>query len=155
MASLVFDIQGDKELLRRMKKRKKKLGGAFMRKANKIAAIKIDQWTQQNFRSEGREHDDSFLHWPPLSQKTIDRRRQGPGTGTPKMLQDTGRLRGGFEISANKGFGRVQNRVKYSVKHEFGHGRIPKRKMFPTVQQGEDIVFPAYREFVKRAINTK
>tara|TARA_Y100000310_G_C20643172_1_gene795099 strand:- start:1228 stop:1692 length:465 start_codon:yes stop_codon:yes gene_type:complete len=153
--AIIFDVQGDKELLRRMKRRQKKLGPSFMRKANKGAAILLDRWTQQNFRSEGGEHDEAALYWPPLSQATISRRRTGPGSGTAKILQDTGRLKSGFEITANRGFGRVENKVKYSVKHEFGHGRIPKRKMFPTIQQGEKIVFPAYREFVKRAINAK
>jgi phage gpG-like protein len=38
------------------------------------------------------EKDSSSMRWPPLSQITIEKRRKGPGSGSPKPLIDTGQL---------------------------------------------------------------
>lgn len=38
------------------------------------------------------EIDSQGMRWPPLAQITIEKRRKGPGSGSPKPLLDTGQL---------------------------------------------------------------
>ena len=152
-----FSIQpfGLRNVTSKMLERSKKLGR--MRPANKQAAQLIQSWTLRNMDADGRKHDNASLFWPQLAPSTIARRRKGRGpsgtelsTGrdfsTPKMLQDTGRLIGAFVVRADNKKGWVVNRTKYAADHEFGtrNRRPPRRKMFPSIEQGQKIVFKIY-----------
>jgi len=145
-----------------------------MQPAHKAAAIQLFGWIQKNFDAEGKLHDKSSLHWPKLKPATVAGRRKGKskakafGSGQDaggrtrnekgqfasrvKILQDTGRLKGGFDVTANPKRGRVENRVRYSVIHEGGWPakKIPQRKMYPTIKQGKKIAIPAYQKFFER-----
>lgn len=151
MAFFNLSVKGAKELMSRFKRSKKKLSDT--KGANLAAAVTIQKWVIKNIEAAGNNHKESRLKWPPLSPVTIALRRKGPrGDVSPKPLQDTGRLKGGFEVSATDKAGFVKNRVNYASIHENGKGRVPQRKMFPTVKQGEEIAKPAYEAFVRKAV---
>jgi phage gpG-like protein len=50
------------------------------------------------------EKDSSGMSWPPLAKITIEKRRKGRGSGSPKPLQDTGQLiqSGNIDQTTNK-----------------------------------------------------
>lgn len=134
---------------RRMRQRSIRMKN--MRPANLAAATEIRKWVDKNFQAQGSLHDDPRLKWKELSQSTIKARRKGKKPGN-KILQDTGRLKNSFEISANDRFGTVKNRVNYSVVHEEGTRKIPQRKIFPEIKQAEKIVRPVYDHFLNKRI---
>lgn len=122
-----------------------------MRPANLAAITEIRKWVDNNFQKEGRLHENGKLAWKPLSKFTLEKRRKGKKNGT-KILQDTGRLKNSFELSATNKQGTLLNRVNYAVKHEKGFGRIPQRKIFPEMKQAEKIVKPVYDHFLNKKI---
>lgn len=90
--------------------------------------------------------DDSFdgqrspdgTPWQELSEKTIARRRKGRGTGEPRALIDTGRLRQSITgRGSRRGFTFGTN-VIYGGVQQFGGGRsrIPARPFLPIVRSG-------------------
>lgn len=123
---------------------------------NRKAAIVLDQWTQRNFKAEGGLHENQRLKWKPLSPVTIKFRRRGGD----KPLQDTGRLKNSFVVSAVNEFGLVQSRVSYANLHEFGgfssfrgvRVKIPQRKMLPEEDQGFKLVRPVYQKYVNSIV---
>lgn len=150
MSILKFEVKGVKKTIAAFTRRSKKIDNT--RGANLAAATTIKGWTIRNINQEGRLHDEGKFRWPPLKPSTIEARRRGGGLGEPKPLQDTGRLKGGFEASATKGFGIVRNNVNYAPVHEFGTNKVPQRKMFPSKKQATDLVLPVYEKFVNKAI---
>ncbi len=144
-------IKGQKELEDKFKRGKSNLNK--LRGANLAAAVTIQKWVIKNIDAEGRLHNSSQFRWPPLSPATIAARRTGPNaTLSPKPLQDTGRLKQSFQVSATEQFGLVQSRVNYASVHEDGTKNVPQRKLFPTSRQGEELVKPAYEAFIKKAV---
>ena len=81
-----FDLRGVEELRGRIDAaiRKGKDFSPALKKTGMLMYASI----AKNFRMEGRPE-----RWKPLKRVTIARRRKGPGVGSPKILQDTGRLR--------------------------------------------------------------
>ncbi len=148
--ALTLRTHGLEGLKKRSRDREKKLKNFQI--VNKKAATVIFGWIQRNFNAEGGLHESSrFGPWKQLKPATIARRRKGKGAGGAKILQDKGRLKGGFQVSATNRQGVVRNRVVYGRTHEEGRGKIPQRKMLPTGRQGTKIVFPVYRRHVRVA----
>lgn len=145
------NVTGATSVTRRMQKRKANIQN--MRGAHLAAIIALRKWVDENFQAEGSKHSDFNLKWKPLSPVTIRRRREGnkKSLGT-KILQDTGRLKTSFKYSATSVQGTLENQVKYSVTHEEGTRKVPRRKIFPTIRQGEEIVKPAYEAFIAKNI---
>lgn len=150
MSLFKVEVKGEKALVVKFNRRARNISNT--RGANLAAAVQIKSWTIKNIDHGGNDHDSATLKWPPLKPSTIAARRRGPGTGSVKPLQDTGRLKGAFETFATHRFGKVENKVKYSVVHEDGTSKVPKRKMFPGPKQASKIVFPVYDKFVNKAI---
>ena len=92
-------------------------GISNMRPAHLQAATTLFRWIQRNFKAEGHLHEDKTLHWLPLSPLTKEMRR---GIEPYKILQDTGRLKQGWDIYATPKSGFVKSRVEYSDTHEYG-----------------------------------
>lgn len=93
---------------------------------NRRAAIVLDQWVQENFRSEGGR----VGGWTPF--RYGGRRIPGGGFDTSaKLLQDTGALRASFHSFADKDEVGIGSEMFYSVFHEFGTGTVPARRMLP------------------------
>ena len=147
--------RGLEQVLDKFVKRKQVLKNE-MRPAHKAAAIVLDRWVSKNMDAEGGNHKDSKLKWPPLAQSTIDQRIKENRIPI-QMLKRTGQLRQRFELGADNQKGWVRNRVKYSMTHERGDPvkAIPRRKIFPTIEHGREIVLPAYREYIKRNVIKK
>jgi len=128
-----------------------------MRPAHLQAAVVLDGWIQRNFKAEGGLHKDASLKWKPLSPITKNLRR---GEEPFKILQDTGRLKTGWDIFATSKSGFVKSRVTYSSLHEKGgtsvlNGKsfkVPQRKIFPTIKQGGKIVLPVYQRYIRKQI---
>lgn len=104
----------------------------------KVAGQDILAWVADNFQSQGRAPGGPG-GWKPLKEATIARRRTGPGVGTAKILQDTGKLKQSFVPGlpdnvfrqyAGRGID-VGTTLHYAPYHEFGTRHIPQRKMLP------------------------
>ena len=161
------------ESLRTARSRIEKQRGriADFKAAHLRAAILIQQWVFRNFKAQGAMHSSALLRWPPLAPATIrarvrrNLRTMGRGrnilgrqsavpirAGRFMMLQDTGTLRGGFVPSASFRSGKVENYVPYAPYHEYGTRHIPRRKMFPAIDQARTVVLPIFREHVTVSI---
>jgi len=70
----------------------------------------------QNFVEQGTDKE----KWKPLSPVTIVMRRKGKGSGSPKILQDTGFLRRSIFPSSTQTEAMVSTNVPYAVIHQFG-----------------------------------
>lgn len=166
-----FSAKGALRAARNMKDAKEQLQD--MRPTLKKAAILVLSWTQRNIKQEGALHKNRKYAWPPLAESTIRARRTGKKKGKKTrrstkaipitagrvpMLQDTGRLIGGFltftATKTSKVINKVvdpQSRVAYAPDHELGKGNVPQRKMFPDTAQGVEIVNPAFKALVRKA----
>lgn len=92
----------------------------------------LDQWVQDNFKSEGGNVPDG---WAPFAFGGRFVERADGSTfidTTAKLLQDTGRLRASFIPFASKDEAGIGSKVPYSKKHERGQGAfLPARPMLP------------------------
>jgi len=152
---IITTIKGFPQLLKTLKGTEEAIKDT--RGANLAAATVLRAWIDRNFKAEGGLHEDATLKWKKLSPITIAMRRKGKKNFSDKILQDTGKLKENFQVSATSQRGRVKSTESsassltgYASIHEFGNDRIPKRKIFPTVEQGRKIVIPAYIYFIKR-----
>jgi len=80
--------------------------------------------------------------WKPLSDVTLQRRRQGSGSGSSQILQDSGILKNSFTHHADRHSVAVGTAVEYAPTHQFGAtkgqyahgvpwGDIPARPFMP------------------------
>jgi len=122
---------------------------------NLAAVVETEKWIKQNFVAAGTKHESGSLHWKRLSPATIAMRREGGGSGTPQILRDTGNLMNRWERSATASAGVLKSKQNYSATHEFGQGRVPQRKIFPTAKQGREIVKPVYEALLRKTINRR
>jgi len=131
-------------------------------------SIMLDQWVQQNFRSQGGK----VGGWKELAPATLRARRRknlrgarrrkgerGAGfvarLGRVMILQDTGRLKASllpFSDARDAGIG---SQLPYSRAHEEGLSPIPQRRIQP---RSREVIAPARRildEHVRQALETK
>jgi phage gpG-like protein len=111
--------------------------------ALKKAGVLMQRSINQNFREEGRP-----VKWRKLSQATIRARRKGPGAGSAKILQDTGR--GRMSVTTKGAFGSIYRLDAQSLVLGTNIGYMAKH------QKGEDVpkrVFLLFQEQDKRQIS--
>jgi len=113
----------------RLEKRLEEIG--VMTVPNKKAAIFLDRWVQQNFRTEGG----SVGGWAPIQRKG-------------KILQDTGRLRLSFLPFADSKDAGVGSKLDYAEKHDKGI-RIQRRRILPEHREVDDDLFKLYDQHVE------
>jgi phage gpG-like protein len=79
------------------------------------------------------EMDSSGTRWPPLARITIEKRRKGPGSGSPKPLLDTGQLFQSLNIGETNANEAIVSANKYDayfginvaeLQNEGGRGKI-------------------------------
>lgn len=146
-----FRVKGIDKVIRKTSNRISKLKNK--RPVFLAAATKYRAWIGKNFDAEGGDHDRKSLKWKPLKESTIKRRRKGGKSKSDKILQDTGRLKGNWQVSATNNRGKVKSGVDYSVYHEEGAKKrnLPRRKIFPTEKQAwNDIILPVFNWFLKQ-----
>lgn len=114
------DVAGAK---RRLNKIANKIGNT--RVLFKKLSIVVDQWVQQNFKSEGGKVGD----WKKL--KAGGRRRKGSLDTSARILQDTGDLRKSFVPFFSAKDAGIRSAIPYAHPHNFGKGSLPKRRMIP------------------------
>lgn len=145
-------ITGTREVATMLKTIQKRLGNT--KPVFKAVGIQLISWTQRNIDAKGGLHKDSKFKWKPLSPVTIARRRKGKHPEQPDVpLRDSNILYNSFtKIVTNAGV-TVFNKAKYAKHHEEGRGRFPpQRKILPTAEQGQEIVLPVFKHFVKEAV---
>ena len=86
--------------------------------------------------------------WAKLSEVTLQRRRKGKGTGSNKILRDTGRLANSINYRADATSVSVGTNVVYAAMHQFGGtksqwphlwGNIPARPFLPVRNNRVDL----------------
>ena len=100
---------------------------------NKKSAIYLDQWVQQNFRTQGGK----VGGWLPIHREGM-------------ILQDTGRLRASFEPFYNQFNAGIGSDLPYSKVHEFGTNRIAQRRILPRHHEVDADLFKIYDQHVRR-----
>jgi len=133
-------------------------GLLHLKSINHASILTIDRWIQQNFEKEGGKHSESSLKWKPLSPYTLSVRRKGKKAklsgADVRILQDTGALKTRWIPKSNNKGSSLQSQVKYANDHEAGIRvkNLPKRKILPTEEQGEEIIKPVYQHFIKELL---
>lgn len=112
------------------------------------AAIFLDQWVQENFRTEGGK----VGGWLPF--KSGGRRRGGELDTSAKLLQDSGRLRLSFLPFASKTNAGIGSRLPYSKAHHEGIG-VPERRLLPLVKEVRGPLLEQFQIHVKKSLNKK
>lgn len=147
------DIQGLRLLLNRIAEMAHDVrhADAALKAGAQVAVTSINR----NFDVQGR---------PPfkgLSQSTLAGRRRGRGRGGPKILQDTGRLKGSIHATPPTGGSvKIATNVVYAARQHYGypggtgpgHSKTPARP-YMMLQEPEDI--RAIGEIFKRHIARK
>jgi len=149
---LKLRTRGLKQVLKGLDKRVNILNNK-MKPAHKAAAVVLDAWIVKNMNAEGKHHDKTSLHWPPLSERSIKEHKR-VGAVPIQMLKLSGQLRQRVDFDATNEHGFVVYKTSYAADHEFGvpSRNVPQRKIFPTIKQGVTIVKPAYEHFINRFI---
>ena len=124
--------------------------------------VLYEAWVKRNINANGQLHDDSRLKWQKLSFATlmIRRTRKKSPTTSTNILRDSGQLRQRWFRDISDKEGKLTNGQDYSDYHENGPRKIkvfgkakatlPRRKIFPTDEQGRKIVEPAVKDFVTK-----
>jgi phage gpG-like protein len=97
--------------------------GGNLSNINEGLAEELLLMVEENFATQGHGQ------WPPLEQSTIDRRRRGRGSGSDKILQDSGTLAGSMYTDHDDGGFEVYTDVPYSRFHVAGLG-VQRRDPF-------------------------
>lgn len=128
-----------------------------LKPAFKRAVVFYHAWIVRNFNQQGKMHRNSADYWAPLKPSTKARRRK-KGKGA-KILQDTGALRRDWDMYSANEYGIIRSKHDYSRTHQDGaiitvgkknkkKVRIPQRKIFPDITQGQEIIKPAFQEHI-------
>lgn len=111
------------------------------------AAVLLDQWVQQNFKSEGGK----VGGWAPFAKNAAGVpfvEVSNPGRAPAKLLQDTGRLRSSFSPFANTKQAGIGSDVPYSKQHHEGLGHLPERRLLPDKDPARRVVMRAAKEIM-------
>jgi len=142
----IIRIDGVDKLQRRFQRLSRKIKNR--RILFKRIGVRLLNTVSDNFDKEAHEGKP----WRVLSSATIAGRRKGRGAGSTKILQDTGLLRSSFVMDANNSRVKVGTPVKYAPTHEFGKGKMPKRKMLPSKERALSIAIEVAENYVKEGI---
>lgn len=78
--------------------------------------------------------------WADLQEETVDRRQDKRGAGPVRILQDTARLRRGWNARGKRLSILFSNDAVYMPAHQFGSGPVPAREQAPVQSIGGRIV---------------
>jgi len=120
-------------------------------KVNAQATVVVDRWIQKNFDEQGRLAMGGS-GWRPLAAQTLAMRRKGFGTGSAKILQDTGTLKKKWKHLWTAGLAKVQSGVDYARHHHYGMYGLPVRRILPTDKQIWPALKKLYEKFIGRAM---
>lgn len=117
--------------------------------AHKKISVFLDQWTKENFKTEGGKLRDG--KWKPFAAG--GRKKKGkPIDTTARLLQDTGRLRVSVLPFANKRTAGIGSKLSYSKVHDKGTNRIPKRRILPKINEVRKDVREIFNEHTKNSL---
>jgi len=117
--------------------------GVLMKKIS----IFLDQWTQQNFDTEGGH----VGGWKPL--KAGGRKLKGKFDPMAKILRDTSELSKSFKPFSSKTNAGIGSDLPYAPTHEHGKGAVPQRRMLPKGPDVMDEVLKKAEAHVKKSIS--
>lgn len=142
----MITTKGEKFLKAKFKKLAKQI------KSNKTPmfkriGIEVLNEVSKNFQTESNDGK----RWQGLSSDTKKQRREGPGSGNPRILQNTGTLRRSFVFDANNNRVKVGTSIEYAPLHEFGNG-VPQRKMLPTNKRALEISIEVADKYIDEKI---
>jgi len=127
------------------------------RPANKELSVWLFRWVNDNFKTQGGK----VGGWAPLRPSTITNRRKGSGTGSPKILQDTGELRAKFKSFFGRNFagigaGAHSKSRNIPIFHERGVPlrNLPQRRMLPrsTDRDVTKAAIRIYNKYIRRIL---
>jgi len=120
---------------------------ALKRKMNSLAIAQVFRWVSQNFRGQGSP----VGGWKPLDPKTIALRRKGGGSGSPKILIDTGLLRNNWQQKSDDRGGSLVSGTDYGIIHDEGKG-APQRRILPKRKEIAPILRKIYQKGVMKLL---
>lgn len=147
---MLLKVLGINQLMSKMNQRKTKLDDRSRLNAQAITAL--DRWIQKNFETEGQS---AVGGWKPLAPSTLLAREKGWGnykhhkSSSPKILQDTGRLKTTWKHYWDKRRGWIRAGMPYAVTHQEGLGNVPRRPLIPTKEQIMPTLIKIYGAFVR------
>lgn len=115
---------------------------------NRAVAAQFYSWTLRNYDSDG-----SLVGgWAPLAPSTVAQKAK---IGKEQMLVRTGTLRnsligngGAFSDGERAGIGSA---IPYSIYHEQGTARMPRRQIIPNEEQALEMATRVYEFYVAKA----
>jgi phage gpG-like protein len=110
----------------------------------RISAL-LSKWVLQNFATEGG----LVGGWVPF--KHGGRIKNGKLDTSAKLLQDTGHLRQSFHPFYSRKNAGIGSELPYAIKHEFGMGALPARRMLPKADDVRDTVKTQYDVAIREA----
>lgn len=156
---MAVKVTGLKSFSKRLKSIEKKISQRRGVHGRMVALY--EAWVKRNINANGTLHEDSRLKWQKLSFTTliIRRTRKKSPTTSTNILRDSGQLRQRWFRRISDKEGVLTNAQDYSKYHEDGPRKIkvfgktpatlPRRKIFPTEEQGRKIIEPVVKGFVK------
>ena len=113
------------------------------------AGSALRSWVRRNYDAQGALLAELPAGWPPLARATLlSRRRRGRSSA---ILQDSGKLRAGTELTVDARQVVLDNPVPYAARHQLGRG-VPRRPIFPGTGQAREIVLPALVRHVEEIL---
>ena len=152
---LEVTVTGSKEVQKKLREVTRKVRDP--RRANKEVSAWLFRWVNNNFKTQGGR----VGGWAPLKPSTIARRTRGKGSGSPKILQDTGELRANFrpfygKTFAGIGAGAHSKMSDIPIFHERGipTKNLPQRRMLPrsTDRSVTNNIIKIYDKYIARAL---
>jgi phage gpG-like protein len=114
---------------------------------NRAVSVALYGWVMGNFDSQGGK----IGGWEPLAPATVARKMV---LGKEQMLVISGALRnsfvpGQFYDARRAGVGSA---IPYSIYHEDGNTRMPRRQLLPDEETSVDIAMRVYKFYVDKAV---
>ena len=123
-------------------------------KNDRAMFTKMAVWAFKDVQDHFQKESGSSGRWPSLSQATIKSRRQGKKAGrSPRMLQDTGRLKNSLLPTTGKtrfipdGVILYTDLV-YASAHNFGTDKIPQREFMWLSNEAKRQIIEVVRKHV-------
>jgi len=95
--------------------------------------VELESEIRLNFEQEQTPYGEP---WKALSENTQESRRSGKGSGSNKILRDTGDLFNSITYNADQSEVEVGTSKEYGAVHQEGSDEIPARIFLPTEEDG-------------------
>lgn len=136
-------------LQRSIDKRMQKL--RHRERVNQRAAVAVDRWIQENFKSQGKLAMGGG-GWRPLSAVTLARRRRGTARFAARILVDTGTLKSRWKHIWTASLAKVRSGVDYARHHHFGEYGLPVRRILPLDRQIWPTLEKLYSDYIRKIL---